>query len=367
VNAGTPWTDVHEIELIRIHLPLVTPLTSAHGTEATRDLVLVRAAVDGIDGWGECPTLSHAGYSGDTTDSAWSELARVAPDLVSGGGDLRMCSNMAAGSLRDAVLDARLRTAGVRLAEHLSHQLAAEPRGDRVPLNAVSSCQVVGLDEEPSHQEGFTKLKVTPDTFDRVRVLRASAPNRRIAVDANGSFPGIDSIPADFDELRLEYVEQPFAAADLGSHAVFRTRFSTPVALDESIVDRAAARAAIEAEAVDVVSLKPARLGGVEAAAAVRVEADAGGVRCFVGGMIESGIGRATALGLASLVDDGIPTDLGPSRRYFDADVCLEISGTVDLVAGTEMVDVPTGDGCGRQPDPARLQSVAVDRFTARA
>ena len=94
------------------------------------------------------------------------------------------------------------------------------------------------------------------------------------------------------------------------------------MALDESLVSPDAVRSALAAGAVDVVSVKPARLGGVAAAAAVvRLAAEAGRP-AFVGGMLELGIGRAGAAAVAAMAGCTLPTDLGPSAAYVEADVC---------------------------------------------
>jgi O-succinylbenzoate synthase len=102
------------------------------------------------------------------------------------------------------------------------------------------------------------------------------------------------------------------------------------------------------------VNVKPARLGGIEAAVLLADRAAELGVDAFVGGMLESGIGRAAAVALAGRPGWAFPTDLGPSSRYFDEDVCAPIRGNAFAVG------VPTGPGIGRTPDPARLAAVTV-------
>ena len=97
------------------------------------------------------------------------------------------------------------------------------------------------------------------------------------------------------------------------------------------------------------INLKPARVGGVRAAVALARSAADRGLDVFVGGMLESGIGRAAALAVASSPACTGPTHLGPSAQYWTADVTEPITGS------DGRIDVPAGPGVGRVPDAERL------------
>ncbi|MFI5044421.1 MAG: hypothetical protein ACHQDC_06480, partial [Acidimicrobiales bacterium] len=79
------------------------------------------------------------------------------------------------------------------------------------------------------------------------------------------------------------------------------------------------------------------------------------GLDAYVGGIFDLGIGPATACAVASLSHCPLPTDLGPSDRYFEVDVCEPI--VVD--AGGDLV-VPDGPGGGRIPDEGVLARFAT-------
>jgi len=321
------------VQLHRIRLPLVNAHVAAHGTEAVREVILVEwRRHDLVSGWGECPTLSEPGYSGETTDVAWAGLT--------GRGRL---GPMAAGALADARLDAWLRAEGRSLADHL---------GARV--TAVPTCHVIGLDRSIPPGESMIKLKVTPDHIDRLVETRAAWPSRPMAADANGSFRSPHELTRWLDDLGLEYLEQPFAAKNLAAHAALRVQVCTPIALDESVGSAGDLHAALDAGAIQVLSIKPARLGGVEAAATLLAQAADHGLETFVGGMLETGIGRATSVALAACEGVTHPTDLGPSSRYFDQDVC----DPIELRDGR--LPLPNGPGIGRVPDPDRLTELTV-------
>jgi O-succinylbenzoate synthase len=320
------------LSAIRIHQPLRRPFRSAHGTESVRDVILVRCRTgDGLEGWGECPTLSDPGYSGETTDAAWAALV--------GRGAL---GPMASGAVADARLDARLRAEGIPLAEHLGHGLGSWP-----------TCRVVDLDGA-TPPSGYVKVKVTPSTIGRLREVHERIGSRLMAIDGNGSFDSLDQVPPWIAELDLRYVEQPFAPGREADSRAVATAAGAPLALDESIgsisdLERLARPG-------DVVNVKPARLGGIDAAIAVATSARELEVRAFVGGMLETGVGRAAAVALACRGGWAFPTDLGPSERYFDHDVCDPIVADPEGMA----VVAPTGPGIGRTPDPDRLAAVTV-------
>ena len=333
---------------------MLSPHVAAHGTESVRDVILVRCVDTGddeadsdgadsdgadsdgaeIEGWGECPTLTSAGYVGETTELAWLALTAGGP-----------CGTMARAAVADARLDARLRRRGVSLADHLGAVESSVPR-----------TLVIGLGAQVPPGITPIKVKVTPATIGRLRELRAAWPDRVMSADANGSFASPDELPRWLDEIGLSFLEQPLAAADLTGHRELRQRISTPIALDESVLGTHELEMAIAADALDLVSIKPARVGGIEAGRRCLDLALAHGLGCFVGGMLETGIGRAGALALAACAGMTAPTDLGPSAQYFAQDICEPL-----ILDSEDRVLVPSGVGLGRRPDPLRLARSVVD------
>lgn len=351
------------LRLVRVRVPLVRAHRSATGTEEVRDSVLVGwTGPDGAEGWGECPTLARPGYATETTDRAWAALVgELGPAAVAGRGWSPSGAVAASAALADAALDARLRSWGASLVGHLGGVRRPLPRcavlagvGDSPEDLALAAVDAV------ADGAALVKVKVVPDgAVDVARAVVAAVGGRGgagVAVDANGSFAGADAVAA-LDGLGLAYIEQPFAAGTTwDEYARLCTRLDTPVALDESLTSPDAVQAAVRAGAADVVSVKPARLGGVAAAALAVSAAAEGGVGAFVGGMFELGIGRAAAAAVATLAGCTVPTDLGPSRRYVECDVCEPV-----VTDGAGLLVVPDGAGIGRVPDAARLAEFTVD------
>lgn len=348
------------LRLVRVRVPMVHEHRSAHGAERVRDVVLVEwTRDDGVAGWGECPTLSVEGYATETTERAWTALSsELGPAVLDGRMPLVAGVVAATAALSDARLDADLRARYLPLGDHLG--ATRTTLGRTVVLAAVGDDPEALVTRARAAIDGgaeLVKVKIAPG-HDEVPLahLRRSLPQTALAADANGSYAHPDELAA-VDRLGLRYLEQPFPATstwDQLSH--WHGALATPVALDESLVSLDALRSALLAGAAEVVSVKPARLGGIEAAVrAVEMAAEAGS-DVFVGGMLELGIGRAGAAAVAALAGISLPTDLGPSSSYVVQDVCEPI-----VCDDAGRLVVPVGPGNGRLPDEARLARFGVD------
>jgi O-succinylbenzoate synthase len=354
------------IELRRVRLPLVRPMVAAHGVERDRDVVLVAATLpDGSVGWGECSTLGRPTYTGEWTGGAWGILRdEIAPAVLAGRASEVVGHPMASASVSTAVLDARLRSSGTNLGTSLG--LGVGLGGRAVPSTAVTGIQAtiddllacVAADLAAGHRS--VKCKVRPGwDVEPLAAVRSTWPDLGLAADANGAYDRSDLAHlASLDRIGLLYLEQPFAADSLLPSAELVRMIGTPVALDESVTSVAIVDVIVALGAAGVLSIKPARLGGVDEAARVAEVAVSRGLGAFVGGMLETGVGRAAALAVAALPGCSLPTDLGPSSRYFTTDLtapfCLDASGALP---------VPTGSGIGVVPDAGRLDAVTVDHI----
>lgn len=347
--------------LHRVRLPLLTPHVAAHGTESVREVVLVALAdEEGVTGWGECPTLATRGYTDETTDAAWDRLrGELVPAALSGREVDAAGGPMAAGAVRDALLDLHLRRSGEELAPPARTTV---PFG--VALNLVGAVADVVAAATRARDAGadLVVLKVRPGwTTAPLAAVRDAHPDLAVAVDANGSFRW----PADEAELRAldavgpAFVEQPLPAADLEGTAHVAAALVAPVALDEAVVTERDLAAAVSVEAGRVLTLKPARVGGYAAAVSLAERAHRAGWEVHVGGMLESGLGRAVARRLAGRPEVGGPALVGPTGLLFGADVVA-----APVVAGPGGVPVPRGVGLAPPPDPEALAVLTVAHWT---
>jgi o-succinylbenzoate synthase len=357
-------TGLEAVELVRIRLPLLGPFTTSFGTSTVKDAILVRAIGDGAEGWGECVAMEAPLYSGEWNDGAWMILRDHLVPAALAGSDAGLRGHpMAAAALEAAALDLRLRREGVSLAHHLGGVR------DRVACG-VSVGLENDLDQLKTLVAGFVdagyqriKLKIEPGRdVEVVRAVREAFPDVALTVDANAAYTLEDwKVFESLDGFGIGYVEQPLREDDLVGHARLQERIATPICLDETITSEAVARGAVEIGACRIINVKIGRVGGLAESKRIHDWAVGAGVPLWCGGMLETGIGRAANVALASLPGFTLPGDTSASDRYFRRDLTRPFE--VDR-KGT--MEVPTGPGIGVEPMPDVLEAAAVDRQSIR-
>ena len=319
-----------------LSIPLRSPFATAAGRIAERRVILVSISDEAFTGWGEA--APYPGITPDTIGDAWRTLERGS-----------VLSPTASAAIDEATADLTARRNGKPLWESIGGV-----------SRSIQSSIAVGLEEDPVARISATgaravKLKIQPGS-DVVRVndVRAAFPDLPIGVDANGSYRwGDRNSLLEMDGLGVQYVEQPFPADDLTSHAGLRDEIVAAVALDEPIDSETSAIRAIEADACDMLVIKPARVG-MAAARAIHDLALTAGLRIKASGLLETEIGRAHTFAIATL----------PAAVHSDiADASSYLAGGVADTA----FDVPSGDrypgnraGIGFDPDPASFAPYVV-------
>jgi O-succinylbenzoate synthase len=361
-------TIVRRIDLRLIGLPLVRPFRTSMGVATRKECVLVRVEDDDAEGWGECVADVEPDFGAEWNGSAWEMLTRFLGPAVLRAGELSAGSldrvfapwrgnRMAKAALIDAVVDAELRARGESLAAALGADKDAVVCGVSVGITETTDAlrgQVDGYLEEGYRR---IKLKIEPGLdVDRVAAIRKDHPDVLLSVDANAAYrlADVDVFRA-LDDLDLLMIEQPLHHEDLVDHAKLQAQVRTDLCLDESIRSAADAAAALQLGACRIVNIKQGRVGGLLEARAIHDVCRAAGVPVWCGGMLETGVGRATNLALAALPGFTLPNDTSASARYFPEDLTdpfvLEPDG---------MMRVPSGAGIGVAPDPDRLRAATL-------
>lgn len=351
-----PPVHVDAIELVTVPMRLAAPLRSAAGTRTHRDVLLVHVRAAEADGWAECVAEPEPTYSPEFTDAALLVLrdhlvprAAAGPtgDAVALGPHLAAVRGhpMARAALELAVLDAQLQAADRSLAGWLGATATSLPVGAALGLHEHVDDLLGEADQALAAGAVRLRVKIAPGhAAGHLRALRAHVGEALLLqADANGSFDERDPELDQLDALGLACLEQPLAPTDLLGHARLAERLHTPICLDEPLTSLDAIETAVALGACEVVCLKPARVGGWIAARAVHARCAELGVPLWVGGMLETGVGRAANLAVAALPGMALPPDLDPRGRYEPdlADPCRPIDGAVA---------VPTGPGIGAVP-----------------
>ena len=126
---------------------------------------------------------------------------------------------------------------------------------------------------------------------------------------------------------------------------------------------RVIARYALEMKACRIINIKAARLGGLSQAVEVHDLCKAGNVPVWCGGMLETGVGRASNLALASLPGFTLPADISASDRYYHRDITRESFH----LGSDSTIDVPTGAGLGVTLDESAVSHVHLGARGIRA
>ena len=365
---------VTQIRLQTIRMPLRSPFRISSGVTHDRRILLARLTLDGVDGVGECVAGEAPLYSPETVETARHVMERyLAPALIdrdlegpdAAGRVLHRVvrgHRMAKAALEMAVRDAFARADGVSLAAALGGEKLRVPAGVSLGIHDDTGALLdrVAAALETGYRR--VKLKIAPGRdVDVVAAVRGRFPDAALTVDANGAYgrADLDHLRA-LDDLDLDYIEQPFPEDALLLHAELQASIDAPVCLDESITTPERCRDALELDACRVVNIKPGRLGGHGPSVAVHDLCAEAGIPVWCGGMLESGIGRAHNVALASLPNMRLPGDTSASDRYWERDVVvpaftLNEDGTVD---------VPDGPGIGVELDEDYLASITQEDVT---
>ena len=260
-----------------------------------------------------------------------------------------------------ALYDLAAQAAGTSIAALLGGDavLAAVPTNVTIPR--VPPDRTATLAREALAAGAHTiKVKVggapLAEDLARVRAAReATGEEIAIRVDANEAWTEEEARAAlaALHVYEIEYVEQPVAAREIQALARLRAAGLVPVAADEAMTDAPSARRVLDAEAADVLVLKPMVLGGLHATRTVAALAAERGVRVVVTSVVESAVGRTGALHLAA--------SLGPApyaHGVATGSALLEDVADAPRMEGGAL-RVPHGPGLGVTLDPERLRSAA--------
>jgi O-succinylbenzoate synthase len=371
---------IGRVTLREIQLALKEPFRISSGVMATRRILLLELEDEsGATAWSECVAFQLPIYTPETVDTAWLAIREwLAPRIL--GRELTHPSAVHDILARDIrghnMAKAALEMGCWGLAAEIERVSLSRLLGgtrERVPTGIS-----LGIQSSPDHlvdrataavAAGYrkVKLKIQPgQDVAYVHAVRAAVgTDVDLMVDANAAYSIDDaSHLAALDAFDLVMLEQPFGADALLQLAELQRRMSTPICLDESIVDVTRAHDMIALGSGRIINIKPGRVGGFSASIAIHDLCRDAAVPVWCGGMLESGIGRAYNVALASLPNFSLPGDLSPSARYWARDV-VEPEWTMDA---NGMVGVPLDrPGLGVDVDVEMIESLTVRSEVVRA
>jgi o-succinylbenzoate synthase len=358
------------IALREIQLPLKEPFRISSGVESTRRILLLELTDrDGASVWAECVAGAFPNYSPETIDTAWLAIREwLAPRLFnvalpdSTAAHALLAENIRGHNMAKAALE--MGCWGLESVVHrtpLSRLLggtrAEVPTGISLGIQPAPALLVERALAALAAGYRKIKIKIQPgQDVEYARAVRnAVGHDVELMADANAAYSIDDaSHLVELDEVNLLMLEQPLGADELLQLAELQRRMRTPLCLDESITDVRRARDMVALGSGRIINIKPGRVGGFTASKAIHDVCQSAGVPVWCGGMLESGIGRAYNVALASLPNFSLPGDLSPSARYWARDI-VEPEWTM---TENGMVRVP-------RDEPGLGVSVDVDRVEA--
>lgn len=327
---------VTSFSMKRVSIPLEVPFKIALREVDHTDVVLLRLDTDeGVVGYGEA--APEPCVTGETLASVEGALELMAPQLV---GLDPFAIERAHAVMDRAIAENPSAKCAVDLALYdLMGKKAGLPvwrlLGGDSPV--VQSDITVSIKEpwemarraKANVERGFRIIKLkagaNPDDDERMiaAVREAVGEGVCLRVDANQGYTRAEAsrMLSVYDRYGVDAVEQFLPAWDMEGSAELRSQArGVRVMLDESIHSpRDAARAA-RLGAADVLNIKLMKCGGLYPALKISDVAQASGLTCMVGCMLETPVAISAGLALSAARDNVLDTDCDSYRFYGDAD-----------------------------------------------
>jgi len=358
--SNTTQIEVERVGMRLVRLPLKEAFQTSFGQIQSRLIFLVTMEANGLVGWGEVVAAEEPRYSYETIGTAshvirdyLAQTLMAKPVTGLDGLAARFTQfkghNMAKAGLELAYMDLVARMQNESLSDLIGGTRKRLPIGVSLGIQPTLKALLERVDHYLAQGYQRIKLKIMPGwDLDVVAEVRRRYPNILLSVDANSAYTlkDKDHLKA-LDEFDLLMIEQPLDHDDLVDHAKLQAELKTSICLDESITTLRRAEHALALGSCRLINIKIGRVGGYSQALPIHNLCYEKGIPVWCGGMLESGIGRAHNLALASLPGFTLPGDISASSRYFHRDL---INPPVEVAAdGT--AEAPRGCGLGFEVD----------------
>lgn len=362
---------VEQITLHFVSMELVTPFETSFDREVHRPYIIVEAKADGLTGWGECVAGSGPWYGYETIQTAHHVLKDFLIPLLEQADWNHPTElpaifkrvrghNMAKAVLESACWDLWSQKEGISLSKALGGTKTEIESGVSIGVqkDVPALIDVIQGHVDEGYRRAKIKIKRGWDA-DVVQSVREKLPDVSLQVDANAAYT-LDDTPMfkAIDEMGLLMIEQPLGYDDLADHSELQSQLKTPICLDESLKTLEDVKAMLTLDSGRIVNIKVGRLGGLSNSLKIHEHCHPKQIPMWCGGMLETGIGRAANVAIASLPGFTLANDLSASDRYYHEDLIdppfvLNPNGTLS---------VPTDPGLGVHVNRSVLEKVTQHR-----
>lgn len=309
---------ITQIDVGKISIPLKTPFkTALRQVSTAEDLIVKIHTDDGRVGYGNAPAT--VVITGDSHESVeWAIKKTIGPAIMGMDIDDReailqriqgaMVHNTSAKAAVDiAVHDLFCQHYGMPLYRFFGGRTKRLQSDLTISLNAPAT---MAADAQKAVAAGYRhiKLKVGVDgavDMQRVRAIRqAVGADITIRLDANQGWKAKEAIRMihrmEDEGLDIELVEQPVAAYDFDGLTLVTNHVDTPIMADEAAFSTHDVFRLLSMHACDLINIKLMKAGGLGPAHGIAAMAEACGVACMMGCMLESKVGITAAASLSA-------------------------------------------------------------------
>lgn len=354
------------LHYFRVSLPLLNEFRTSFGSQGNRDAVILSYWDGEIAAYGEMVSDSDPGYSYEFNDAELIILRKYLTPIIEKTMDPEEFldksehingHNMAKAAVEMMLHDFISKRESKPLFRYLGESKGYADVGISIGMDKIDNT-IIQVRNAVSR--GYKRIKVKVQRghdLELLKAIRSEFPDIPLSVDANQDYDinDMDTL-VKMDEFHLEYIEQPFRKDDFIAFSKLKEKIETKICLDESIESPELAETFIEAGIADIINLKPGRMGGLINTLKVIEVAKKNSVGSWVGGMLETGIGRSFNISLASLKYINLPGDTSPNDKYFKKDITVEKFTMED--GRIYPFNVP---GIGVNPDFSYISKVMVD------
>ena len=356
---------IDKLELYLVENAFYKPWRTAYGADPGNSVVIARMVSGGYEGWSESSPLPDPNYSYEYGKGAFEVCKRFLAPLVIGkdfntarelNEEMRHVKGnpFAKAAIEMAWWNLKAAMDGKTLGAVLGAQTNQVKVGDGWGI--CDSIDELVANVGSSFDEGYTrvKLKIAPGWDEKVlEAVRSTFPHQTIHVDGNSAYryhEHLDLLKR-LDRFHLAMIEQPFQVGDIYYHKKLQDQMDTPICLDETITQPWQAEVAAEMKACKYINIKPARVGGLQNSLDINEICRQAGIGCWVGGMMESDIGKAICTELAAIPNMVYSHDITPASINYP----FTITQRPLMMTADKMLELATEPGTPILPDPEKM------------
>ena len=364
---------IKDINLYTIALPYLEPIRTSFGSEPNKVAIIIEVLTEeGVIGWGEASIEIEPGYGSETVVTGEHILTQfIIPRLIGKtiekGTDFPELLRLVRGNhhtkagIEAAIWDALAKANDMRLTDYFASFMpdghASEGKatvGVSIGIQPSVAETLAIIDKRVAQGYQRIKLKIACGWDVEVAAgVREKYPDVLLMLDANSDYRLKDAGHLKLlDQFNLLMIEQPLAYYDIYEHGLLQKQLNTPICLDESIKSANDLQIALQVGAIRILNLKPSRVGGFSECVKIYRTCVENDLPLWIGGMLETGVGRAANVAFASLPGVNMPSDISATDRYFKDDIA-----TPDFVLNSDdsTLTVPDGIGIGVEVQRDRL------------